>query len=81
MRDHKKYPARAVRGDAYFTTAELAARWKVTQGHLRNRRVAGRAPRYFADGGVVRYSVADIEQHETEHTVTSTSANPDQETR
>ena len=67
--------SRAQRGAAYYTTAELAARWNVTEGHLRNRRVAGRAPRYFSDGGVIRYRITDIEKHEADHTVTSTTTN------
>ena len=73
MKRRKTEPDRAMRGSAYLTTAELAARWNLTEGHLRNRRVAGRAPPFFADGGVIRYSISDIEKHEADHTVTSTT--------
>lgn len=64
---------------AYITPIQLARRWSVTEGHLRNRRVAGRAPRFMKDGGLVRYSLAEIEAHEQAHTVTSTSTKPTQE--
>lgn len=70
---------RPCRSPAYMSTYELAVRWGVTEGHLRNRRVAGRAPRYFVDGGIVRYNLADIEQHETDHTVTSTTTKKSRE--
>lgn len=64
---------RAQRPRAYLTTAELAARWNLTEGHLRNRRVAGRAPPYFKDKRIVRYCLEDIEAYEDDNTINSTT--------
>ncbi len=73
MARRDKPPPYVRRPAAYMTTAELAARWRVSEGHLRNRRVAGRAPRYFKDEGVIRYRLTEIEEHEQSHTIDSTS--------
>lgn len=48
----------------YLTTAELAARWRVTSGHLRNLRSAGRGPRWTRPGRDVLYALDSVEELE-----------------
>lgn len=48
----------------HLTTAELAARWGVSAGHLRNLRSAGRGPAWTRPGRVALYSMASVIEHE-----------------
>ena len=47
-----------------MTTEELATRWKVSNGTLRNWRSAGRGPKYVVIGSSVRYHLEDIKAWE-----------------
>jgi predicted site-specific integrase-resolvase len=50
--------------DSMITEKELADRWQVAEGTLRNWRSAGRGPRYVKVEGAVRYSEEDIREFE-----------------
>ena len=62
--------------DIGLTTYQLAARWGVTPGHLRNRRVGGRAPAFFKVGKSVRYRMSDVLKFEAATLRTSTTETP-----
>lgn len=52
---------------AYLDTRELAERWGMTTGALRQMRLRGTGPRYFKPGGKngkVRYAMDDVVMHE-----------------
>ena len=57
----------------HLTTEELAERWKMSPGSLRNRRLSGSDPPYLKIGGAVRYRWADIIAFENANTATSTT--------
>jgi len=48
----------------YLTTLELAERWGVSPGTLRNWRLYKRGPRFLKFGNLVRYSMTDIRKWE-----------------
>ncbi|MBB5833461.1 helix-turn-helix domain-containing protein [Kribbella italica] len=48
----------------HLTPKDLAARWRVSVGHLANLRSEGRGPDFIRPGGRVAYRLADIEQYE-----------------
>lgn len=51
--------------DAVFLTRkELAARWKVTEGHLRNLACKRLGPAVTRLGGAVRYKLEHVEAYE-----------------
>lgn len=54
-----------------LTTAELAARWGISPGTLRNHRSAGRGIRYvrLLSGAAVRYKLSDVLEAERKGTV------------
>lgn len=52
---------------AYLSTRELAERWGMTTGAIRQMRNRGSGPRYFKPGGKngkVRYAMDDVVAHE-----------------
>lgn len=60
--------------DLYWTPAELAERWKCTEGHLANQRVAGDGPPYMKPGkGRVLYQRGMVRRYEHARTFISTS--------
>jgi hypothetical protein len=48
----------------FLTPAQLAARHQTTTSSLRSRRYRGTGPRYFKDGPVILYRLADVEEYE-----------------
>lgn len=56
-----------------LTEKEVAQRWRVSPGRLRNERVAGKGLAYIKLGRSVRYRLSDIETYERAHCVSSTS--------
>jgi hypothetical protein len=54
--------------DQYITTAELAARWRMAIGSIRNMRTAGRGPKFVKIGhgwsAHVRYRLSDVLAYE-----------------
>lgn len=50
--------------DEYYTTDELANRWKSSREYLANRRSAGLAPSYIKVGSKVLYPVAEVKMYE-----------------
>jgi hypothetical protein len=51
----------------HLDSADLAARWRVSEGTLRNWRWSGRGPNALKIGSRVRYRVADVEAFEAVH--------------
>ena len=47
-----------------LTTDELAARWGMSSGTLRNWRVFKRGPRFIRIGRTVRYKLAEVKRWE-----------------
>ena len=45
----------------FLTTRDLAERWRVSQGTLRNWRCAGKGPPYVTIGGGIRYDIKDVQ--------------------
>lgn len=65
--------------EIHLTSDELARRWRVGIGTLRNDRCSGRGCRYVKLGGSVRYRLADVLAYEEACASNSTSeygANP-----
>lgn len=58
--------------DEYLTTAEVAARLRMTQGGLRYWRHAKKGPPSFKVGDRTRYAVADVIAWENEQKRTTT---------
>lgn len=48
----------------HLSASDLAARWRVTVGHLANLRSAGAGPSHLKLGGRVLYRLADVEDYE-----------------
>ena len=48
----------------YITTAELAARWSVCEGTLRNYRHKGEGPPSVKVGRIVLYNIKAVKQYE-----------------
>lgn len=53
----------------YLTPRELAARWRIHERTLERWRKRGVGPAYARLGGAIRYSLADVEEHERDHRV------------
>ena len=49
---------------ALLTPADLAARWSITEGHLRNLRYQGRGVPYLKLQGRVAYRISDVRDFE-----------------
>lgn len=47
-----------------MTSSELAKRWKVNEGTLRNWRYRGTGPKFKRIGCAVRYTLADVKAFE-----------------
>ena len=47
-----------------LSTKQLAERWKVSEGTLRNWRTAARGPKYLKIGSMIRYRVSEIVRFE-----------------
>jgi predicted DNA-binding transcriptional regulator AlpA len=47
-----------------LTTRQLAERWGMSEGTLRNWRVLGRGPKYLRIGNQVRYKLSVIKAYE-----------------
>ena len=72
MDNHTSSPSAA---PALLTTADLAARWGVSVGHLANLRSEGRGPTYCKPlGGRVLYPLAAVEAFEAARTVEAVAA-------
>jgi len=52
----------------YLTTKELATRFRVDEGTLRQWRVIGKGPRYIKIGRRVRYSLEEVMKFEKDNT-------------
>lgn len=50
--------------DVFLTRKELATRWKVTEGHLRNLTSKNRGPLVTRLGGAVRYRLDHVTEYE-----------------
>lgn len=48
----------------YLTPKQLASRWRVDSRTLAGQRYQGIGPAYVKIGGVVRYSLEDVEAYE-----------------
>jgi hypothetical protein len=59
--------------DRSLTTTELALRWRITAGFLKNRRLQGQPPPYFKVGKAVRYRMSDVTAFETAMLKSSTA--------
>jgi hypothetical protein len=59
--------------DIHLTTNDLAERWRLSTGQLRNLRVAGRGCQFIKLGRAVRYRLVDVVAFETAHIAGSTS--------
>lgn len=57
------------RAEQYLTTRELAERWRMSPGSLRNARCSGKGIRYLRLGGAVRYPLSAVIEHERKHMV------------
>ena len=49
----------------FLRPGDLADRWGVSPGTLANWRVRGEGPTFIKIGGMVRYALADVIEHET----------------
>jgi predicted DNA-binding transcriptional regulator AlpA len=47
-----------------LSTAQLARRWDVSPGTLRNWRVAGKGPKWIKIGNLVRYRLSEVQKWE-----------------
>ena len=52
----------------YITSKELAERWRMAEGSLRNKRSKGEPPAYITAGKKVLYSLDEIVKHEEQNT-------------
>lgn len=52
--------------EIYLTSFDLAQRWRMTIGGLRNMRNQGRGPASVRIGGRILYRLADVEAYERE---------------
>jgi predicted DNA-binding transcriptional regulator AlpA len=52
-----------------LTPEELAKRWQMSEGTLRNWRSWGQGPKYLRIGGRVRYELTEIEQWERKNLI------------
>lgn len=52
---------------AYLTSAELAARWRMSEGTIRNKRSKKTGPNYTKVGNLVLYNHADVVEYESAH--------------
>ncbi|MBA3814583.1 MAG: helix-turn-helix domain-containing protein [Alphaproteobacteria bacterium] len=50
--------------EGFFTSRELAERWKFTPETMKKWRCAGKGPHHHKMGGRILYSIEDIEQFE-----------------
>lgn len=57
----------------HLTTSDLAKRWRLSPGRLRNLRVAGKGCQFIKLGRAVRYRLADVVAYEAAHIAASTS--------
>lgn len=47
-----------------FSTIELARRWNMNPGTLRNWRTAGKGPKFIRIGATIRYRASDVKKWE-----------------
>lgn len=50
--------------DEFLTEADLAARWRMARGTLRNQRSQKRGAGFVKIGGAVRYPMSEVLRHE-----------------
>ena len=56
--------------DSLLTTKDAAAQLGIHFDTLKQIRRGGRGPAFYRIGGLVKYSIADLEQYKIEHHVT-----------
>ena len=68
-----RYVQKAELEERFLTTKEVASRYGLTEGTLRNWRWSGRGPLAVKVGRSVRYRLSDLHAWENQHTTSSTS--------
>lgn len=53
--------------ETFLTEAELATRWRMARGTLRNQRSQGRGVGFVKLGHAVRYPLSEVLRHERFH--------------